>query len=181
MSVFYLWIAAWWIFYFVGLKVDLVPLLGNQGFRLIDGQYYRFFTGLMLHVNLFHVLINSVAMYWTGVFLKGQVSKTKLLIFSAAAGTAANLVFSAIYPESISIGGSPVIFALIGLLFALQLFRADVPRFQPKTTYGSWIIGYAILGNIPIFSGNISTLVIHLTAFAVAFLLGMAGIKWDLI
>lgn len=66
------------------------------------------------------------------------------------------------------IGGSPVVFALIGFILISQLMRKSLPRFQLGTWYGNWIVGYAVLGNLPFFSGNASTLIIHLMALPVA-------------
>lgn len=152
------------------------------GFRLagaavIGGQYYRWFTGLLLHVNLFHLLVNSIAIYCVGVFLKGQVGAGKLFLFSAAAAFAANGVFAVVYPQSESVGGSPVVFASIGLILAMQVLSKKGPRFSLQPAYGKWIAGYAVLGNIPVFSGNISTLIIHSIAFVLGAAAGAAAIK----
>lgn len=173
----WLWIGAWIASYILGIKMNCVEMLANRGMNVIENQYYRFFTGLLLHVNLFHLMVNVIAMYWVGTFLNGQISEWKLLIFSIVSGSAGNIIFSICYPDSTSIGGSPVIFAMIGLICALQLLRADMTRFQFGTAYGEWIVGYAILGNIPIFSKNISTLVIHMISFGAAFLFGAICVK----
>lgn len=103
------------------------------------------------------------------------------MIFSLVSGEIANVIFSFIYPDSQSIGGSPVVFSLIALILVFQLLKKDAPEFKLKTTCGQWIVGYAILGNIPIFSGNISTLVVHAIAFFAAFILGTAGCKMNII
>jgi len=177
MEMRYVWMATWLGFYLLGFKMNCVEALGNKGIHVIGNEYYRFFTGLLLHVNLFHLLINMVALYWVGDFLKGQVGELKLLCFSAVAALLANVVFSFLYPECSSIGGSPVVFSLIGLIFILQLMRKDLPRLQLHSVHGSWIIGVAVLGNIPVFSKNISTLVIHMLALAAAMAMGFVGIK----
>ena len=62
-------------------------------------------------------------------------------------------------------------------LRAHGIMKKDIERFRPNTVETSWMLGYAILGNIPLFSGNISTLVIHLLAFVIAFLLGCIVVK----
>ena len=49
------------------------------------------------------------------------------------------------------IGGSPVVFALIGFILISQLMRKSLPRFQLGTWYGNWIVGYAVLGNFSFF------------------------------
>nr|WP_317449466.1 rhomboid family intramembrane serine protease [uncultured Sellimonas sp.] len=173
----HIWILVWILVYVIGFQVNCTEMLGNKGIQIINGEYYRFFTGLLVHVNLFHVLLNIIALYYTVNYLSGQVSQIKLLILSIIAAIAANIAFSVIYPGSLSVGGSPIIFAMLGLTLTLQILKKDVERFRPNTVQTSWMLCYAILGNIPIFSGNISTLVIHLLAFGIAFLLGCLGIK----
>ena len=75
------------------------------------------------------------------------------------------------------IGGSPVVFALIGFILISQFMRKSLPRFQLGTWYGNWIVGYAVLGNLPFFSGNASTLIIHLMALAVGAAFGALALK----
>ena len=148
---------------------------------IIQGEYYRFFTALLVHVNLLHLVVNILGLYYTAEYLKERISAVKLLILSGIAATIANLLFSLIYPGSVSIGGSPVIYAMLGITLALHLLKKNMDRFNPNTVQTRWMLGYGILGNIPIFSGNISTLVIHLTAFVVAFALGSIVIKTKLL
>lgn len=172
-----LWIAA---FLIVGIA-DCKGLLCNKGLKIMNGEYYRVFTGLLLHVNWFHLLFNVVSVYFVCEYLEkiAGLSFLKLLVFSALVGTVANFIFSAIYTESTSVGGSPVVFALIGLICVLQICCRDLPRFQLGTWYGNWTLAAAILGNIPIFSGNISTLVVHGISFLIAVVLGLiaTGLK----
>ena len=158
----HIWLIIWIIVYFMSFFLDCTELLGNKGMDIIQGEYYRFFTALLVHVNLLHLVVN-------------------ILILSGIAATIANLLFSLIYPGSVSIGGSPVIYAMLGITLALHLLKKNMDRFNPNTVQTRWMLGYGILGNIPIFSGNISTLVIHLTAFVVAFALGSIVIKTKLL
>lgn len=176
-----LWIITWVIIYLAGFKVDCIEVLGNKGFDIIESQYYRFFTGLLVHTNFFHLLINVIVLYCACCFFNEQIGEVKLLIFTIISGFITNIIFSILYPNSVSIGGSLVVFSLIGLIFAIQLLRVDGPRFQFKTKEEYWIMGYAILSNVPIFSNNISTLVIHVIAFCIAFILGIIGIKANII
>ena len=91
------------------------------------------------------------------------------------------IIFSMIYRESVSVGGSPIIFAMLGLLIAFQLQNKDVTRFTLETLQGKWIVGYAVLSNIPFFSGNISALLLHGISLLLAFLIGNIGLKLNII
>ena len=177
MRIEHAWILLWIVVFVIGFKVNCTEALGNKGINVIQGEWYRFFTGLLVHVNLFHLLINVISVYCAVDFPKGQVDTIKLLIFSVVVACVANFTFSLIYKESTSIGGSPVVFAMLGLMFILQLMNKNVERFILDSFQTRWILGYAILGNVPVFSKNISTFVIHFIAFAIAVILGCIGIK----
>jgi len=175
MRIEHVWILLWIVVFVIGFKVNCTEALGNKGINVIQGEWYRFFTGLLVHVNLFHLLINVISVYCAVDFLKGQVDTIKLLIFSAVAACVANFTFSLIYKESTSIGGSPVIFAMLGLMLILQLMDKNVERFVLDSFQTRWLLGVAILGNIPVFSKNISTFVIHFISFVIAVVLGYIG------
>lgn len=176
-----IWFIMWGTIYLASFKADCFHLLSNKGINIIENQYYRSLTGLFVHVNFFHLSINAVALYWVLYFLDGKINGIKLMIFSMVAGSLTNVIFSMLYPNSQSVGGSPVVFSFIALIAVLQAVKKDLPRFNLHTAYGQWIAGYAILSNIPIFSKNSSTLVIHSIAFLVAFILGMIGMKLNII
>ena len=168
----YLWIATWIIFWLIGRKAEYKKKLCNRGIRVIKGEYYRFFTGLLLHCNWFHLLVNVLGMYFTIRFVGGQIATIPLLLFSAAGATLSNIFFSVVYRESESIGGSLVVFVLLGLVCSLQLFCDDARPFTLDSLETQWMLGYAILSNIPLFSKNSSTLVCHVIAFVVGVILG---------
>lgn len=177
----HIWIILWLIVFVLGTKMCTTNVLGNKGINTIGHEYYRFFTGLLVHVNVIHLVANIIALYFVVNFLFGQVSSLKLLVFSTVVGMFSNIIFSMIYRESVSVGGSPIIFAMLGLLIAFQLQNKDVTRFTLETLQGKWIVGYAVLSNIPFFSGNISALLLHGISLLLAFLIGNIGLKLNII
>lgn len=166
----------WWGAYFLGKKKDLAEVYANKGISIIQGEYWRFLTGLFLHVNLFHLLLNSIALYWVCAFLKGRTNSFKLVLFSLLSAVLTNLFFSLLYSKSISVGGSPIVFSIIGLIAVYSLFGENTPKLDIHSVYGRWIIGFAVFGNIPIFSGNISTLIIHVISLLVGASIGFVGL-----
>lgn len=167
-----IWSAIWVLVFILDYIFHLSPSLENKGISVIEKQYYRFVTGLFLHANLFHLAVNLAGIYYTGTFLYGHISEIRLLIFVSVSAVITNALFSVLYPQCTSIGGSPVVFALIGVLFLLQLTNKQMPRLQMGTVHGSWILSYAVLGNIPVFSKNASTLVIHMLALGISMVFG---------
>ncbi len=159
------WIIIWILIYLAGFFTNIYDAFSNHGIHIINGQYYRFFTGLLLHTGLIHILGNILGIYFTGKFLDHQISQWKLLLITVFSATSANAIFSVIAPNSISVGGSPIVFSLIGLVCVSQFLCKDTPRFHFRTQYGEWIVGYAILSNISLLLGNFSILIIHLLPF----------------
>ena len=177
----HIWLILWIVVFVLSSRINITEILANKGINIIENEYYRFFTGLFVHVNVLHLVANVVTLYFVVDFLYGQVDSMKLLVFSAMVGIISNFIFSMIYRDSVSVGGSPIIFAMIGVLIALQLHSKDVARFTLDTLQGKWIVAYAILSNIPFFSGNISTLVIHGISLILSFIITSFGIKFNLI
>lgn len=168
-------IFVWFLMYMIGLQLDLVSGLANKGNDVINGQYHRFITTLFLHRNFVHVLMNAAALYWVGYYLEPRIDPTKLLLFALLIGVITEAIFSICFHSSICVGGSPVIFALIGLIAALQIMKES--DFQLGTWYGNWILGYALFANIPLFSDNfISTLFIHCFPLALGTIFGCISV-----
>lgn len=167
----------WWGAYFLAKKKDLAQVCANKGISIIQGEYWRFFTGLFLHVNLLHLLLNSIAFYWVCAFLETRTTSFKMIVFSLTAATLSNVCFSILYRKSISVGGSPIVFAMIGLIVIYALFGKDTQKPDIHSAYGRWILGFAIFGNIPIFSGNSSTLIIHSISLILGAIIAFVGLR----
>ncbi len=164
-----IWIGIW----FLCQIYELAEPFCNRGFAALSGEYYRFFTALFLHSSFLHLMANVLALFFIGNYLECFVSAGKLLLFSLLVGTVAEFAFALTYQQSVTVGGSPVLFSLIGLILILQIMRADAPEFQMGTWYGNWIIGYVILSHTPLFSANlIATLLIHGFPLVFGMLLG---------
>lgn len=175
----YVIITVWIMVFLIGLKVNMEEMLICKGIDVIGSEYYRFITALFLHFNLLHLLANAFSLYYIGYFLEKQIRPIQFIIFSLLGGTISNIIFSVLYPNSSIIGGSPICFALIGLIVIYQIFKPESMRFRMGTWYGNWIVGYFFLGNIPIFSHNVSTLVIHMIALVIGMILGFLWVKID--
>lgn len=174
-------IVIWLVIWLIGRKNDLTEQYAAKGLNLIGREYHRLGTALFLHRDLLHVAANALALYWVGVYLEPQISPGKLCVFALLAGVIAQLIFSVIYRNSTSFGGSPIVFALIGLTAVWTMMKAGSTRFQLGTWYGNWILGYAVLSNLPILGNDLSLLVIHGISLICGMLLGGAGIGLHLL
>lgn len=169
-------ILIWIAFWLVGRRINLTEPLAGKGLNLIGHEYYRFGTALLLHKDALHLLGNILALYWVGVYLEPQVDSLRLCIFALVSAVAAQAVFLCIYRNAVSLGGSPVIFALIGLIVVLNVAGRAESKYAIGTWYGNWIIGYSVLSNLPAFRNDLSILVIHGIALVLGMVLGGVGI-----
>ncbi|MED1205134.1 rhomboid family intramembrane serine protease [Heyndrickxia acidicola] len=85
---------------------------------IIDGQWWRFFTPIFLHVSIIHLLMNSLALYYLGPTIEKIFGRSRFLwiyLFAGFTGSLASFLFS----NSISAGASGAIFGCFGALLYL--------------------------------------------------------------
>lgn len=154
---------------------NIADALCGKGMENINGEYYRFFTASFLHTGFIHLTANCLGLYFATIYLDGKVSGTIIALLGIVGGTLANLLFSIMTPSAeSSMGGSVIVFAIIGMIAAMQIMCRDCEPFMLGTWYGNWTIGYVILGNLfnaSLKSGDFSTLKIHIISFVIGGLL----------
>jgi membrane associated rhomboid family serine protease len=85
---------------------------------LQNGQYWRLFTSMFLHIGLMHLLYNSFALYLYGTRVEKYFGKMKFLciyILSGLVGSTASIFLS----KTLSAGASGAIYGLLGAIMIL--------------------------------------------------------------
>jgi membrane associated rhomboid family serine protease len=94
----------------------------------LDGQQWRLFTAMFLHLNLLHLLFNMYVLYLVGRQLElifGHARYLALYLIAGLGGSVASYVFSD--PLSVSAGASGAIFGLMGaLVVAGHAAKSDI-------------------------------------------------------
>lgn len=96
---------------------------------IIEGEWWRFFTPLVLHIGFLHLLMNSIALYYLGPLVERIYGNTRFLLiylFAGFAGSLASFVFS----PHLSAGASGAIFGCFG---ALLYFGIVFPKIFFRT------------------------------------------------
>lgn len=113
--------------YMVGY--DVPAMLGLKANELImQGQYWRLISPVLLHGSILHLLVNMYALYNFGPNLErswGHGRFLTLYLIGALGGNVASFIFSAKY----SLGSSTAIFGLLG--------AEGVFLYQNKKLFGS--------------------------------------------
>ncbi len=111
-------------------NIDTLLTFGAKENNLIlNGEWWRFFTPIVLHIGIFHLLMNTLALYFLGSAVERIFGRTRFLIlyiFAGFAGTLGSFLFS----SSISAGASGAIFGLFG---ALLYFGMSYPKLFFRT------------------------------------------------
>ncbi len=84
-------------------------------YYILEGQWWRLFTGIFMHANILHLLFNCYALYIVGAQLESFLGKFKYLIVYILGGLAGS-VLSIFMSDGFSVGASGAIFGLFGSL-----------------------------------------------------------------
>lgn len=95
------------------LGIDYLMLWGAKINQLIEqGQIWRFFTPVLLHITFLHIAFNMYALYSIGRPLEMYYGRGRYLALYIISGFAGN-VFSFIFSPNPSAGASTAIFGLL--------------------------------------------------------------------
>ncbi len=86
---------------------------GKVNDAIASGEYYRLFTAMFLHLNLSHILLNGLALYFFGrdvETLFGSLRFAVIYLLGGLSGSLASFVFT----DALSVGASGAIFAIFG-------------------------------------------------------------------
>jgi membrane associated rhomboid family serine protease len=93
---------------------------GGPVMGVAEGEWWRLFTSMFLHVNFFHLAVNMYSLYFAGTILEQLIGWWRFLLLylvAGLAGAAGALVFS---PNVPTVGASGAIFGILGALFVLE-------------------------------------------------------------
>lgn len=82
---------------------------------ILNGEWWRFFTPMFLHVGFFHLFMNGLALYYLGISVERIFGRIRFLFIYLFAGFFSTLV-SFIFSPDMSAGASGAIFGLFGAL-----------------------------------------------------------------
>lgn len=96
---------------------NLLNFGANNGFNVKNGEYYRLFTSIFLHVNFIHLFVNMYSLNILGKQLENFIGKFKFLIIFILSGLSGSLISILINGDlNFSVGASGAIFGLAASL-----------------------------------------------------------------
>lgn len=104
-----------------------------------DGQWYRIFTSMFLHMNLSHLFNNMLILYLLGNMIEKKLGRVQFLMYYLICGFAGALVslghklFSGL--EIGSIGASGAVYGIFGIALVIEIFSINWKRFNWSIIY----------------------------------------------
>ena len=104
----------------------LVQFGANWGPAILEGQTWRLFTSMFLHIGFLHLAFNGYALFIFGMEMESLYGPDRyvvIYILSGLFGSLASFAFRG--PAVLSAGASGAIFGLIGMNLAFFLLHRD--------------------------------------------------------
>lgn len=127
----------------VGALVDMGAL---QPLLVADGEYWRLVTAIFLHASLFHLLLNSWALFLFGTIVEstfGSARFAALYLISGFVGAAASYAIGP--PVRVSVGASGAIFGLLGAFLAYNLRRRNLSMARGNVRLALVLVGLNVV------------------------------------
>ena len=74
----YIIIGIWVVVFLLARIMPLNTYFSNKGMDYMDGEYYRYLTAEFCHINLFHLLVNCLGLYYITIYLNDIVNEITL-------------------------------------------------------------------------------------------------------
>lgn len=114
----------------------MVPLLVAQG------EWWRLVTAMFLHLGLFHLAFNSLALYVFGGLIEGALGSARMLSLYLVTGFAASVAsFAFGSPAVAAAGASGAIFGLLGAWLVYNLRRRSLSLARSNVQSALFLIG----------------------------------------
>ncbi|HTV79695.1 MAG TPA: rhomboid family intramembrane serine protease [Steroidobacteraceae bacterium] len=137
-----------------------------------QGQWWRAWTALTLHLDAAHITANLLAGAWFG-YLAGRLlgPGTAWALVVLGAGVANLLEALGAAADHTSVGASTAVFTALGLLAAYSWRERHMMQLRPARRYGPLFAGVVLLGWLGT-SGEHTDVMAHLLGFGVGGVLG---------
>lgn len=120
-----------------GALLDFGAMFGPL---IADGQYWRLFTAIFLHIGILHMALNSLALFIFGRLVEAIYGHTRfaaLYVVAGLGGSATSYLFNSI---ALAAGASGAIFGVLGALTAFFYVQRNVMGEMAKRNLMSLLV-----------------------------------------
>src|SRR5664279_2586758 len=151
---------------------SLVRWGANYGSLTLNGQWWRMFTAMFVHIGVIHLLFNMMVLINIGFFMEAVLGRPSYFILYLVSGLGSSAASLWSHPSTISAGASGAIFGLYGGLLAFILLHLNSISWEalgPLVKGALIFIGYNIVYSL---SRSDIDLAAHLGGLATGFVVG---------
>ena len=156
------------------LTAKLVRFGASFGPGIAQGEIWRLFTCMFLHVTPLHILFNSYVLFIMGRDAEAFFGSLRFAVIYIASGLAGSIASVSMNPKVVSAGASGAIFGLGGALIAYTLLNRDA---LPARFAKSWLKNLLVFVGLNLFIGMSVPQIdnwAHMGGLVGGFLFGMA-------
>jgi rhomboid protease GluP len=156
---------------------SLVRWGANFGPKTVNGEWWRLFSSMFIHVGIVHLLLNMWVLAQAGPLVERLFGNTAFLILYVLSGLAGSLASLARGSPAVSAGASGAIFGVYGALLGFLALRRHALPVQVTRGLGAsavFFVGYNVFYGI---SQKGIDLAAHGGGFVAGFLCGLA-LSW---
>ncbi len=125
---------------------------GNFRPAVVAGDWWRLGSYMFLHAGAMHLLMNTYALLYIGMFLEPLMGKFRFAATYLLTGVCAALMSMYFHPQSVCIGASGAIFGMYGIFFSI-LTTSHIQKALRKTMLRS-ILFFIIFNLMSGMQGN---------------------------
>lgn len=116
---------------------------------IVQGESWRLFTNIFLHIGIFHLLLNMYALAYVGLLLEHRIGTFKFTVAYLCTGIAASIVSVCWHSYTVGAGASGAIFGLYGVFLALLTGNfIDKAMRKALLTSISVFVGYNLVNGL---------------------------------
>jgi rhomboid protease GluP len=107
-------------------KTDELLNWGSEfGVYTVNGQWWRLFTAMFVHIGLMHLVFNMIAFAYAGRTVERMYGNVGFLVLYIVSGLGGGILAMYLDPMQIHAGASGAIFGVYGALLAMLLRERD--------------------------------------------------------
>ena len=118
-------------------------LLGDGGQYnqlVLQGQYWRLFTAMFLHLNIIHIGFNMLSLFFVGRAVEVFYGKWRYLVLYLLSGIAGGILFLFTSgPSGAAVGASGAIFGVFGALGVFYIVNRKSLGAYGRGAIGNWL------------------------------------------
>jgi rhomboid protease GluP len=119
---------------------------GNFRAFTLNGEWWRLFTCMFLHIGIMHLLLNMYALLYIGILLEPILGKWRFALAYLLTGLVASMTSIFWHDQIVSAGASGAIFGMYGVFLALITTNIiDAKARKPLLGSMTIFIGYNLL------------------------------------